>query len=91
MATLETSIVGFVAAALTSTGLAPQVIRAFRTHEVDDLSPMMMVVLGGGMALWIVYGFAIGDAIVIGANIVGSAFAFALFLLWARHRTVTTE
>lgn len=81
------SAVGFAAAALTSTAYAPQVVRAWRTRKVDDVSPLMVAGLGAGMALWMAYGLLRGDVVVVVvANVVGLSLTAALGALWLRWR-----
>lgn len=80
------SAVGFAAAALTSTAYAPQVVRAWRTRKVDDVSPLMVAGLGAGMALWMAYGLLRGDVVIVVANVVGLSLTAALGALWLRWR-----
>jgi len=90
MISLQVSIatlVGYAAAALTATAFLPQVIKALRTRSTADLSMMMLACQSTGVALWIVYGVAIGSAPVIAANIVTLLLAVILLLLkWADRR-----
>lgn len=61
-------IFGLIAATLTSTGFLPQIVRGFKTKSLDDVSTAMLLVIIIGTACWTVYGFFIGDLIVILAN-----------------------
>jgi uncharacterized protein with PQ loop repeat len=38
------------------------------TGETDDLSKKMLLLLGIGLALWLVYGFMRGDVVIVVAN-----------------------
>lgn len=72
---------GAVAAALTSFGFVPQVMKMWRTKSVRDVSPFAIVQFIVGITLWAIYGFHLRDPIVIAANLVAlSIFILALAL-----------
>ena len=74
---------GIVAAMLTSLSYIPQVRKAWPRGATEDLSLRTRGVLAAGLALWIVYGAAKGDAVIIVANAVGlSLILFLLGLKW---------
>jgi MtN3 and saliva related transmembrane protein len=61
--------VGYVAGAMTVVSYAPQAIRAWRTHEVDDLSWAMLALLVAAGALWIAYGLISSQLPVVLTNV----------------------
>ena len=63
-------LVGVLAATLTMLSFVPQVIKAFKTKSVSDLSLVMLIQLSLGVTLWIFYGAYLKDAIIIIANAV---------------------
>jgi len=67
------TIVGLMAAALTSLSYIPQVRKALPPGSTDDLSSKTLAVWAAGLALWIGYGFLKGDYVIIVANAVGFA------------------
>jgi MtN3 and saliva related transmembrane protein len=67
------SVLGFVAAALTSLSYIPQVQKALPKDSTGDLSLKMLVALFAGLALWIVYGLMVEDIVIVIANCVGGA------------------
>lgn len=78
------SLLGGLAAFLTTVANVPQVLKCFRTGSAGDLSMKMLMALAVGFALWIAYGAFRGDAIIIGANAV-SAF-LVVVLIWFKWR-----
>ena len=80
-----TTVVGLLAAVLTTLANVPQVLKAWRTRETQDLSLVMVLTLASGLALWVVYGVMKGDAVLIGANGVALAIALVLAALKLRH------
>ncbi|MFA5093266.1 MAG: SemiSWEET family transporter [Candidatus Omnitrophota bacterium] len=62
------TIIGALAATLTMFSFVPQIFRALRTKSVHDVSPVTLFQLSAGVCLWLVYGIARGDPIIIIAN-----------------------
>lgn len=60
--------IGLVAGAITTVAGVPQVVRAWRTRKVRDISIWQPILLCVGMALWLVYGILIDDLPLIAAN-----------------------
>lgn len=63
-----TEIVGLAAGVCTAISLVPQVIKTIKEKEAEDVSLTMLLVLGAGLALWIVYGIKRNDLPIIATN-----------------------
>lgn len=74
------SIVGVLAAALTSLSYIPQLQKAWPRGATDDISLKMLVVLCLGLSLWIVYGLIRSDGVVAIANIAGLSLVGAVLV-----------
>jgi len=74
------SMIGVAAAGLTTFSFLPQIVRAYRTKSMGDVSRYLMSMFATGSVLWIIYGIFKGDLVIIGAN--ATAFAFNLILLY---------
>jgi|TARA_B100000959_G_scaffold135192_1_gene142051 MtN3 and saliva related transmembrane protein len=81
---MEWKIVGIIAAVCTTTGFIPQIIRGVRTKKLEDISPIMYILLIIGLSLWLSYGIHLKDMIIIGAN--AAAIAFSGFILILRYK-----
>ena len=80
---LETTpLIGYVAAALTTGSLLPQVLRLTRTHRAKDISLLMYATLCLGLILWTIYGFIIGSSPIYIAN--GASFLLAAIILYLK-------
>ena len=79
-----TQILGLTAGIFTTSAVVPQIWKAWKTKEVDDVSPRMFFVLITGLGLWIVYGIVQNDIPIIATN--GAAFALNLFMLFLIYR-----
>ena len=72
------TIIGLLAAALTSLSYIPQVKKALPPGSTGDLSTKTLAVLAAGLALWTGYGVLKGDYVIIVANAVGLALVSTL-------------
>ena len=63
-------VVGYLAGALTTLCVLPQIIRAIRTGSTRDLSYVFIFTLISGMALWLTYGIMIKQVPVVIPNAV---------------------
>lgn len=79
------TLVGSMAAALTTVSFVPQLVRALRTKRMQDVSPYLMALYASGTSLWLVYGIFRDDWVIIGANATGTALNLALLYLKYRY------
>ena len=64
------TIIGLIAATLTTGSFVPQVLKTWRSKSSADLSLGMYGIFAVGVALWMVYGLLIDDLPVILSNLV---------------------
>jgi MtN3 and saliva related transmembrane protein len=64
------TIIGLIAATLTTIAYLPQAIKIIRTRHTKDLSLLMYIVLTIGIVLWLIYGLMLSILPIILANIV---------------------
>lgn len=74
-----TTLIGAMAAILTTSAYIPQVIRIFKTRETKDISLLMYIILTTGIFLWLVYGLILRDTPIIAAN--GLTFIFSIIVM----------
>lgn len=63
-----TEILGLLAGVCTTAAVVPQLLKAWKTKKVEDVSPGMFFVLVTGLALWVVYGIIRNDLPIIATN-----------------------
>ena len=80
------TILGFIAASLTTFGYVPQIIKGYKTKHLKDVSLLMFVLLTFGMFLWLIYGIFRNDIVIIIANIVGVLFGAITLCLKLYYR-----
>jgi len=74
---------GIAAGVLTAASMLPQVFKTLKTKKAEHVSPLMLVILICGVALWFVYGMLKNDVPIMLTN----AFSVVvnllmLFLRW---------
>ena len=63
-------ILGLIAATLTTISFFPQAIKIIKTRDARSISLGMYSILVLGIAMWVVYGFLVGDLPILLANII---------------------
>lgn len=79
-----TEILGLAAGVFTTAAVVPQIWKAWKSKEVEDVSPGMFFVLITGLALWVSYGVIKKDLPIIATN--GVAFLLNCFMLFLIFR-----
>ncbi len=75
-----------IAAGLFTTGASlPQIVHAWRTRSMRDVSLTMILAMLTGLALWLVYGLLLGSFSLIVWNAVSLVFYVALLTLKLRY------
>ena len=85
------TIIGFIAAALTTIAFIPQVIRTWKTRDARNLSLPTFIIFSAGIFLWLVYGILIGDGPIIMANTVTFVLGMTLLFLKLRYGKVEND
>jgi MtN3 and saliva related transmembrane protein len=49
-------VVGLLAGVLSALSMLPQVVKTLKEKKAEDVSPVMLIVLVTGIALWVFYG-----------------------------------
>ncbi|OFX88720.1 MAG: hypothetical protein A2W99_04425 [Bacteroidetes bacterium GWF2_33_16] len=80
------TILGLVAASLTTGSFLPQAIKAIKTKHTKDLSLGMYSVLTSGIVLWLIYGILVNDIPIIASNCVTLVFTSAILFLKLRYK-----
>lgn len=80
------TILGLVAATLTTISFLPQAIKTIKTKQTKDLSLGMYSVLTTGVFLWFLYGILIRDLPIILANGITLIFTAAILFLIIKYK-----
>jgi MtN3 and saliva related transmembrane protein len=79
------TLLGLLAAAVSTVGFAPQVIKVYKTRMTRDLSLGSYVILFSGLFLWFIYGLLLGDTPIILGNAIACAMAAYIIYMKIRH------
>jgi MtN3 and saliva related transmembrane protein len=82
---LSANLIGSAAGTLTTLAFVPQVLKAWRTQSVEDLSVWMLVTFTTGVGLWVLYGVKTHALPLIVTN--GATLFLALMLLGMKLRS----
>jgi MtN3 and saliva related transmembrane protein len=72
---------GYLAASLTTLSFVPQALLTLRTREVHGISAVMYSLFTLGVALWLAYGWRLGEWPIIVANAVTLALAATILAI----------
>jgi MtN3 and saliva related transmembrane protein len=77
--------IGTVAGILVLLSFIPQIIKAYKTKKMFDVSVHLMILIASGMFLWVVYGVIRSDPIIIGTNATGFALNITLLIMKLKY------
>ena len=79
------TFIGLLATAFTVASTVPQIKKALRTKDTDDVSIRFLVVLIVGLFLWTLYGVGRADIVIIIGNSIGVALNIWMFVLKIKY------
>jgi MtN3 and saliva related transmembrane protein len=77
---LDIDVLGYLAAALTTVSFVPQAVLTLRTRQVEGISLGMYSLFTLGVALWLAYGWRLGEWPIVVANAVTLLLASTILL-----------
>jgi MtN3 and saliva related transmembrane protein len=77
---IPTDWLGYLAASLTTLSFVPQAVLTLRTRDVHGISATMYGVFTVGVALWLAYGWQLGEWPIIVANAVTLVLAATILI-----------
>lgn len=78
-------IIGTVAGILVLSSFIPQLIKAYKTKKMSDVSIHLMILIASGMFLWVIYGLIRSDPVIIGTNATGFGLNITLLVMKFRY------
>jgi MtN3 and saliva related transmembrane protein len=87
---LELTLVGSVAATLTTAAFVPQVVRVWRLRDARDISLPTFLIFSVGLVAWLVYGVEVRSIPIIAANALTLVLALAIVALKVRFDRTPT-
>lgn len=84
-------MLGYVAATLTTASFVPQAVQTFRTRNTEGISLGMYFMMVAGVALWVLYGLAIGSIPMIVANVITLGLSSAICVIALQSRRAASR
>jgi len=78
-------LIGILATIFAISSTIPQIIKGIKTRKMDDVSALLIMALIVGLSLWVIYGVAKSDMVIIGGNSVGVLLNAMLLLLKIKY------
>ena len=78
------TILGLLAACLTTFSFIPQMIKTWKSKSAKDVSYVMLITFNIGIFLWLIYGISLQALPIILAN--GVTLFFNIIILWLKIR-----
>jgi MtN3 and saliva related transmembrane protein len=85
MMNLLIPLIGILATIFAISSTVPQIIKGMKTRKMDDVSALLIMALIVGLSLWVLYGVAKSDIVIIGGNSVGVLLNVILLLLKIKY------
>jgi len=82
---MDTEMLGFAAAALTTGAFVPQAIKTIRSRNTSGISLAMYVIVTIGIVLWLLYGIRLGSWPMIFANTISLGLTATILGLKLRY------
>ncbi|OUL27662.1 hypothetical protein BV372_25465 [Nostoc sp. T09] len=80
------TILGLLAATLTTVAFLPQMFQTWRTKSAKDVSYVMLITFSSGLFLWLIYGIYLKALPIILANSVSLFFNLIILSLKMKYR-----
>lgn len=79
-------LIGTLAGIFTTVGALPQLVKAYRTKSVGDISVWMFLTILTGVTLWTIYGILKMDWPIIITNSISSILNFCMVFFYFRFK-----
>ncbi len=88
--TITPTLIGYVAAVLTTLSFLPQAILTLKTRDTESLSLGMYSLFTTGVFCWLIYGILIADKAIMFANAItfllaATILGFKIYNLWRKR------
>ena len=87
MSDYQIKILGYTAAAITVFTFLPQVIKTWKEKSARNVSLMMFVIAIANEVLWVAYGVARKDMVIILTNVIMIIMASTMIYLKLRYKS----
>jgi MtN3 and saliva related transmembrane protein len=79
------TFIGLLATAFTVASTLPQIRKAIKTRDTNDVSIRFLLVLIGGLFFWVVYGIGRSDIVIVIGNSIGVSLNICMLVLKVKY------
>lgn len=79
------TLIGLMATAFTVASTVPQIRKALKTKDTDDVSIRFLIVLIVGLSLWVIYGIGRKDLVIVIGNSIGASLNIWMLVLKVKY------
>ena len=79
------TFIGLLATAFTVVSTVPQIKKALRTKDTEDVSIRFLLVLVAGLSLWVIYGIGRADIVIVIGNSIGASLNIWMLVLKMKY------
>ena len=79
------TFIGLLATAFTVVSTVPQIKKALRTKDTEDVSIRFLLVLIAGLSLWVFYGIGRADIVIVIGNSLGVSLNVIMLILKVKY------
>ncbi len=85
MVVILITFIGLFATAFTVASTVPQIKKALRTKDAEDVSIRFLLVLIAGLSLWVIYGIGRADIVIVIGNFIGASLNIWMLVLKIKY------
>jgi MtN3 and saliva related transmembrane protein len=85
------TFIGLLATAFSVASTLPQIRKALKTKDTEDVSIRFLVVLIIGLSLWSIYGFGREDIVILVGNAIGVSLNICMLVLKFKYSNKPLE
>ena len=79
------TFIGLLATAFTVASTVPQIKKALRTKDTEDVSVRFLLILITGLSLWVIYGIGRADIVIVIGNSNGASLNIWMLVLKMKY------
>jgi MtN3 and saliva related transmembrane protein len=79
------TFIGLLATAFTVASTVPQIKKALRTKDTEDVSVRFLLILITGLSLWVIYGIGRADIVIVICNSIGASLNIWMLVLKMKY------
>ena len=85
------TFIGLLATVFTVASTVPQIKKALKTKDTEDVSIRFLLVLIAGLSLWVIYGIGKADIVIVIGNSIGASLNVWMLILQVKYSRAPLE